>query len=206
MPSLILQRISNKCKMSEIKSHVERRLNIWKNKDVECLLNETRTIQKRFPPQQKPQTTEEKAKVFAKIVLEEKVNAAIRLPDDDISNGVLPLSVDVIKTLRQKRPDAKPSNDTMMLHGPFNHVNEIIFDGINVDLVRKCAIGTKGSHGLSGLDANFCSKILCNSTFGNVLDDICHAIALLARMLCSEELVDTKNIEGLVACRLIPLD
>ena len=25
-------------------------------------------------------------------------------------------------------------------------------------------------------------------------------------MLCSEELVDTKNIEGLVACRLIPLD
>ena len=112
--------------MSEIKSHVERRLNIWKNKDVEGLLNETRTIQKRLPPQQKPQTTEEKAKVFAKIVLEEKVNAAIRLPDDDTSSGVLPLSVDVIKTLRQKRPDAKPSNDTMMLHGPFNHVNEII--------------------------------------------------------------------------------
>ena len=42
MPSLILQRTSNKCKMSEIKSHVERRLNHWKNKDVEGLLNETR--------------------------------------------------------------------------------------------------------------------------------------------------------------------
>ena len=27
------------------------------------------------------------------------------------------------KTLRQKHPDAKPSNDTMMLHGPFSHVN-----------------------------------------------------------------------------------
>ena len=34
MPSLILQRISNKCKMSEIKCHVERRLNLWRNKDV----------------------------------------------------------------------------------------------------------------------------------------------------------------------------
>ena len=124
MPSLILQRISNKCKMSEVKSHVERSLNIWKNKDVECLLNETRTIQKRLSPQQKPQTTEEKAKVFAKIVLKEKVNAEIRLLDDD--SGVLPLSADVIKTLRQKRPDAKPSNDTMILHGPFNHVNKII--------------------------------------------------------------------------------
>ena len=55
----------------------------------------------------------------------------------------------------------------MMFHGPFNHVNEIIFDGRNADLVRKCAIRIKGSHGPSGLDANFWSKILCNSTFAN---------------------------------------
>ena len=148
--------------MSEIKFHVERRLNHWKIKDVDCLLNETRTIQKRLPQQQKPQSTEEKAKIFDKLVLEGKVNAAFRLLDDDTSNGVLPLSADVIRTLRQKHPDAKPSIDTTMLHGPFNHVNEIIFDGINADLVRKCAIRTKGSHGPSGLDGDFWSKILCN--------------------------------------------
>ena len=148
--------------MSEIKFHVEGRLNHWKKKDVDCLLNETRTIQKRLPQQQKPQSTEEKAKIFDKLVLEGKVNAAFRLLDDDTSNGVLPLSADVIRTLRQKHPDAKPSIDTMMLHGPFNHVNEIIFDGINADLVRKCAIRTKGSHGPSGLDGDFWSKILCN--------------------------------------------
>ena len=71
-PSLTLQRISIKCKMSEIKFHFERRLNHWKNKDVEGLLNETRTIQKRLPQRQKPQSTEEKAKIFAKIVLEGK--------------------------------------------------------------------------------------------------------------------------------------
>ena len=87
--------------------------------------------------------------------LEGKVNAAIRLLDDDSSSGVLPLSADVIKTLRQKHPDAKPSNDTMMLHGPFNHVNEKIFDGTDADLVRKCTIRTKGSHGPSELDADF---------------------------------------------------
>ena len=72
--------------------------------------------------------------------------------------------------------------------------------------MRKSAIRTKGSHGPSGLDADFWSKILCNSMFGNASDDICHAIALLARMLCSEELVDPKSIERLVACRLISLD
>ena len=195
MPSLILQKISNKWKTSKIKSHVDRRLNLWKNKDVEGLLNETRTIQKRLPQRQKLQRTEEKAKIFAKLVLKRKVNAAIWILDDDTSSGILSLSADVIKLLRQKHPDAKPSSDTMMLHGPFSHVNEIILDGVNADLVKKCAIRTKGSHGTSGLDANFWSKILCNSTFGNASDDLCHAIALLARMLCSEELVTWKALK-----------
>ena len=89
---------------------------------------------KGFPQRQKPQATEEKAKTFAKLVLEGKVNASIQLLDDDTSSGVLPLSADVIKALLQKHPDAKPSNDTMMLHGSFNNINEIIFDKINADV------------------------------------------------------------------------
>ena len=93
----------------------------------------------------------------------------------------------------------------MMLHGPFNHVNEMIFDGVNTDLVRKCVIRTSGSYGPSGLDAYFQSKILFNLTFGKASDDPCHTIALLAWMLCCEELIDSKSIEGLVACWLILL-
>ena len=100
----------------------------------------------------------------------------------------------MIKTLRQKHPNAKPLNDTMMLHGPFIYLNEIIFDGINADLVKKCTIGTKGLHGPSGLDANFWSKMLCNSTFGNASYALCHVTALLPQMLCSEELIDPKSI------------
>ena len=96
MPSLILQKISNKWKTSKIKSHVDRRLNLWKNKDVEGLLNETRTIQKRLPQRQKLQRTEEKAKIFAKLVLKGKVNAAIWLLDDNTSSGILSLSAGVI--------------------------------------------------------------------------------------------------------------
>ena len=87
VPSLILQRTSNKCKTSEIKSQVERRLNLWKNKDVESLLNETRSIQKGLPQQQKLQTTEGKAKIFTKLVFKGKVNPAIGLLDDDTSSG-----------------------------------------------------------------------------------------------------------------------
>ena len=40
-----LCKTSNKCKMSETKSHVERRLNLWKTDNVGSLLNETRAIQ-----------------------------------------------------------------------------------------------------------------------------------------------------------------
>ena len=45
-----------------------------------------------------------KVKIFAKLVLEGKVNAAIRLLDDDSSSGVLPLSADVIKTYVKSTP------------------------------------------------------------------------------------------------------
>ena len=93
----------------------------------------------------------------------------------------------------------------MMFHEPFNHVNEI-FGGVNSDLVRKCAIRTTGSHGPSRLGTNFWIKILYNSTFGNASDNLCHAWVLLARMLCSEELGDPKNIEGIFASRLVPLN
>ena len=75
----------------------------------------------------------------------------------------------------------------------------------NADLKRKSAIRTKGSHGPSGLDADFWSKILYNSIFGNASDDLCQAIRLLTQVLSSEESVDPKSIEGLVACRIIPL-
>ena len=92
--------------------------------------------------------------------------------------SLLPLPADVIKTLRQKHPDPKPSNDTM-LHGPSNHVNEIIFDVVNADLVTR----TKGSHGPSGLDAVLWSKILRNLTFGNASDDLCHANVIGANVM-----------------------
>ena len=68
-------------------------------------------IQKNLHQQQKPQKGE-KSKIFAKLILEGKVNATIWLTDDDTSSGLLPLSVEVI---RQKDLDIKPSNDTICM-------------------------------------------------------------------------------------------
>ena len=83
---------------------------------MEGLLNETRKIKKKLAQQRKSQKVKVEANIYAELVLEGKVNAAVRLLNDDTSSGVLPLSADVIKALRQKHPDAKPSNDNMMFH------------------------------------------------------------------------------------------
>ena len=72
MPSLMLQRTSHKCKMLEIKSHVERRLNHWKNKDVEGLLNETRRSRKGFLNNKSHNQQKKKLKYLLNLFLKER--------------------------------------------------------------------------------------------------------------------------------------
>ena len=207
MPSLILQRTSSKYKSAELKMHVERRLEQWKNHEVEALIEEATTIQTRMPQfSNKPRNIEELAKRFAKLMLEGKVNPAIRLLNESASGGVLPLTDEVFQNMQQKHPEGSPLNETMLLHGPVKKTNSVIFDDLNAELIRKCILKTKGSHGPSGLDADFWGRIASNSIYGSSSDDLCHAIALMARQLCSEELSDPNSVEALMSCRLIPLD
>ena len=75
---------------------------------------------------------------------------------------------------------------------------------ITSTLIRKYAITTKGASGQSGLDADFWRRIVRSSVFGSAYEDLCNAIALMARKLCSEDLVDPDSISTSMACRLIP--
>lgn len=205
MPSLILQKTSSKCKNSEMKQHIERRIDLWKKNEIELLVDECITIQNRLPNRQKPLSIEELSKRFAKLMLQGKVNPALRLLDEN-TKGVLTLSDDVMKILREKHPDGCPINENMLLHGPQKLVTPVIYDEINAELIRRCAFKMKGSHGPSGLDSEFWRKLLSNKRYGSSADDLCHAIALLTRKLCSYELQDPLSIEPLQSCRLIPLD
>ena len=73
---LLLSYIKLKMRVRRRKSHAEGCLTLRKSKDIEGLSNETLTIQKRLLQRQKAQAADEKAKIFAKLVLEGKVNAA----------------------------------------------------------------------------------------------------------------------------------
>jgi hypothetical protein len=207
MPSLLLQRTSIKCKSSEIKRHLERRMQLWKDKKVNELIHECVAIQTRLQKgESKVKENKEIARRFSRLMMQGKVNPAIRLLDQEISPGILSLTDETLKCLHDKHPNAEPKYNDMLLNGPLRIINTVIYDNINADLVRKCAIKTKGASGPSGLDADFWRRIVGSNIYGNVTDDLCHAIALMARTLCGEDLTDPESISPLMACRLIPLD
>ena len=47
-----------------------------------------------------------KARIFAKLVMEGQINSALRYLSEDDSGGVLSLTDDVVRQLREKHPDA----------------------------------------------------------------------------------------------------
>ena len=146
------------------------------------------------------------ARRFSKLMIQEgKVNPALRLLNSN-SCGILPLHDETMQFLRQKHPFANPLNEIMILHGPIRMMEPIIYDTINADLIKKCALKTKGAAGPSGFDADFWRRIASSSIFGTVTDDLCHTIALMARTLCSHDIEDPINMLPLMACCLIPLD
>ena len=48
-----------------------------------------------------------KAKIFAKLVMEGQINSALRYLSENDGGGVLPLTDDVLQQLREKHPEAQ---------------------------------------------------------------------------------------------------
>ena len=71
-------------------------------------------------------------------------------------------------------------------------------------MVRDAIKKTRGSAGLSGLDADGWRQILMSGNFGSSGQDLRKAIADMTKRLCRDNTV--KHLEAFLACRLIPLD
>ena len=99
LPAMILQKPSAKSKAKDHMKAVERRLQMWRNGEVDLLLEEIRFIQKKFCSSSKPRDMEEISKVFAKLILQGKLTAALKFLDKETNAGVLSLSEDVLKGL-----------------------------------------------------------------------------------------------------------
>ncbi len=117
-------------------------------------------------------------------------------------NDKLPSGETVLDVLRDKHPKAQSPNEEATLTQPTTP-NPVIFDCVDADLIRHSAKQTRGSAGPSGLNAHAWRKLCCS--FRDASDDLCNALASVARRLCTQH-VHPSTIAPLLVCRLIALN
>ena len=181
---------------------LEKRLTLWRNGEIESLLREGRMIQRRLSKSNKNDPPN-KARIFAKLVMEGQINSALRYLSEHDSGGVLPLTDVVVRQLKEKHPDAQRAKLGSLLFGPVEDIPDSVYQEINGELVREAALRTKGSGGPSGVDAKGFKRILACKSFKRSSINPSESIATLTRRLCTEP-VDPPTIERIVASRLIP--
>ena len=167
MPALLLQKPHTRSRAKEHTTHLDRRLHLWRAGKIHELIHEGRTIQQNLSRNhhrgRKP--TEQIARIFAKLMMEGKVKAALRLINED-SNGT-PLKLDskispssnktVHDILKDKHPQKQTPQQSALLtpSSPTTEHHPIHFERLDGQLIRRIALRMSGSAGPSGLDASF---------------------------------------------------
>jgi hypothetical protein len=66
---------------------MQRRLTLWKQGDLNLLMKEVRSIQNRFVTSKKTRSVDDISRIFAKLVMQGKISAAINFLDKESSSG-----------------------------------------------------------------------------------------------------------------------
>ena len=115
--------------------------------------------------QKKARAVEDIFKVFAKLVFQGKLSAAIKLLDSESSTGLLNLTPEVLEGLKGKHPEAADIADESLLYRPIDYIPPGAFDLIDEKMIFDAAAAAKkkkGSAGPSGMDAELYGRILCS--------------------------------------------
>ena len=144
-----------------------------------------------------------------------KTKAALQLLTDHGKGGVLHgddsipssdgESLSVLDVLESKHPSGQPASASSILEtsGEPVDIHPVVFDCIDVELIRSATLRISGALGPSGIDAKGWRR-LCTS-FKSASSDLCHSLALMARRICTTY-VDPVGLAPFLACRLIALD
>ena len=164
LPCLILQKPSKESKAKDHCKKLEERMKIWKDGNIQDLLRESRVIQQRLK-ESKRRSNEDTAKIFAKLVFQGKINAALKLLSSENENGVHDINDEIIKELQDKHPSPSPIAENTLLQGPVDRVLPSYFDNINESMVLKATSLTKGAGGPSQLDPEQYRHILTSTKY-----------------------------------------
>ena len=157
---LILQKPHARSKSRDHVQCVQRRLELWKMAIFEELLREGRTLQHRLETNLRNVSEDQLSKVFSHLVIQGKINAALRYLSDNTKGGVLSLNAviddqgaTVRELLHMKHPQQQPLNEEVLLQGPVYDISPVIFEKINGSAIRSAALRTQGAGGPSGVDS-----------------------------------------------------
>ena len=177
LPAILLQKPSRNSKAKEHTLRLEQRLNLWKQGDLYLIMKECQEIQRRMKISQRKYDGDKTAKIFARLILQGKINAALRYLNENGNVGVLNLSPEVLLELKEKHPPPSKIQPYSLLFGPIDLVPNSVFDSIDETMIYKVAMVTKGAGGPSNFDAEQHRRILCSKNFSAVGKDLREQIA-----------------------------
>ena len=155
---------------------MSKRLEKWKRGEIEGLVREGRMIQNRIG-KFKGTDPPNKSKVFAKLIMKGQINAAIRFLNESTSGGVLSLTDDVMKQLKEKHPGPQSAKLGSVLFAPIeDEMPENVYLQINGGMIREAALRTKGAGGQCGFDANDFRRILACKSLKQSSSKLCAAL------------------------------
>ena len=153
-----LQKPHQKFKAKEHQEGLEKRLKLWRNDKIDCLLREGRMIQRRIQKSCR-NDPRNKAKIFAKLAMEGQINSALRYLSENDGGGVLPLTDDVLQQLREKHPEVQEAKLGSLLFGPVEDFPDSIYQQINGEMIREARIWRTFGHECCGLQENPCLQV-----------------------------------------------
>ena len=204
LPVLMLQKPSKTSKAKEHCKKLEHRLAAWKDGRIDEIIQECRTIQNKFSTNERPKKQDDKAKIFAKLVFQGKINAAMKfLTENDV--GVHQVDDKILQALQEKHPQPSSLTPDVLLNGPINRVLPSYFDELDETMIFKSASMTKGSGGPMRIDAEQYRRILTSNKYKKENKELRVQLAIFAQNIATQHL-DPNSLEAFVSCRLIPLD
>ena len=144
LPSLLLQKLIRNSKAKDQTKKLEERLSTRKGGRIMDLVKEGRIIQERIRSFCQ-RVSKECAKIFANLMMQERVSSALKILTSDSFVGVHMIDDDAINALKQKHPKPSPILENTLLNAPVDEVLPCYFDNIDEEMVSKASSLTKGA-------------------------------------------------------------
>ena len=202
---IMLQKPSKKSKAKTNEQYLQKRMNWWRQGDIDSIMSECREIQKRLK-KNLDQKKEAKEKAFCRLMLLGKVGQAMKfINSEDPTNGVHEMTDEIKQILQEKHPEGAPASPEALLPDVAEIPESVIYESIDADAVYRAAKFIQGSGGPTMFDSEGWRHILCSKSYGKHSTELCDAIANFAKKLCTQN-IHSECLKEFVSCRLIPLD